>query len=433
MRENLIEEKSPIIEKFDIQINENTQIFINNKCPINLRANGYIKLKYYFGGTKNSSNEFESSKIVKLFEIKALAIIIMMFYSLTFYDLLITYIIYHDIKLLIYFIIVYILGSLLQVIVIPKPIKYKSKDEFDKDINKILNSYVVFKVNNKRKGKKAMYQAKYTIDITGILNIPKDFCYVKIQEVQLFAKQDLNQLVKNFGKIYKSSDVDYSMIYNNEEVKFNSSSIYSLNKNDLYSINNYTTIFSIFLLQWLNAIYYNLSKSKKCINIYLAKLLTSNLANTPTKFTIHGTRYNINSYIVNPIVSNDEFEKDLEEYERKEKEKKEREAEKRREKERNTEILSNFENGRNFSIKVKRVYNTVYLRFDAYTHSGHSWYKSELGDYDPDIKQRIVRKDKMTIYYPKGYDIRIEVIRGLYSYTVTIGDDYTRNFEYYQN
>ena len=39
----------------------------------------------------------------------------------------------------------------------------------------------------------------------------------------------------------------------------------------------------------------------------------------------------------------------------------------------------------------------------------------------------------MTIYYPEGYDIRIEVIRGLYSYTVTIGDDYTENFEYYHN
>ena len=43
------------------------------------------------------------------------------------------------------------------------------------------------------------------------------------------------------------------------------------------------------------------------------------------------------------------------------------------------------------------------------------------------------RKDKMTIYYPKGFDIRIEVLRDIYSYTITIGDDYTRNFEYYHN
>ena len=37
----------------------------------------------------------------------------------------------------------------------------------------------------------------------------------------------------------------------------------------------------------------------------------------------------------------------------------------------------------------------------------------------------------MTIYYPEGFDIRIEVIRGLNSYTATIGDEYTENFSYY--
>ena len=431
MKEDLIEEENPIIEKFEIQTNENTKFFINNECPINLRDNKYIKLKYIFGKITNN-NQFESSEIKKLYNVKALAIIFVMFYSLTFYDLLITFIIYHDIKLLIYFIIVYILGSLFQLIIIPEPIKYKSKKEFEEDINKILNSYVLFKVTNNKEGKTAMYQGKYTIDITGNINIPKDFGYVNIKKVQLFAKDDLNKLVKNFGEIYKSSNVSYEMIYKKEEVTFDSSSIYSLNtENDLYSIDNYTIIFSIFLLQWLYAIYCNISKSKKCINIYLAKLITSNLANTPTKFTIHGKRYQIEPYIVNPIEHNDEFDKDLEEYQRKKKEKEEKEAELREEKRRNTEILSYFENGRNFTIKVKRVYNTVYLRFDAHTNRGNAWYNAELGDYDPNIEERIVRKDKMTIYYPKGYDIRIEVIRGLSSYTITIGDDYTKNFEYY--
>ena len=433
MKENLIEEDKPIIEKFEIQTNENTNCFINNKCPINLKDNKYIKLKYYFGRKKSRSNQFESSKIKKLFKIKALAIIFVMFYSLTFYDLLITFIFYHDIKLLIYLIIDYILGSLFQLIVIPKPIKYKSKKEFEENINKILNSQVLFKITNK-KGKKAMYQGKYTIDITGIINIPKDFDYVKIKEVQLFARDNLNQLVKNFGEIYKSYNVSYKLIYKDEEILFNSSSIYSLNTgNNLYSIDNFTIIFSIFLLQWLYAIYCNISKSKRCINIYLAKLITSNLVITPTKFTIHGKRYQIEPYFVNPIENNDEFDKDWEEYQREKTEKEEREAEIRREKKRNTEILSYFENGRNFTIEVKRVYNTVYLRFDAYTNRGNAWYKSELGEYDPNIEERIVREKKLTIYYPKGYDIRIEVIRGLNSYTITIGDEYTENFEYYYN
>lgn len=434
MNEGAIDEENPIIAKFEIQANENTKLFVTNKCPINLKGNKYIKLKYHFGGRKSSSNIFESSQIDKLFNINPFAIIFMMFYSITLYDLLITFIIYHDIRLLIYFIIIYILGSLFQVIVIPKPIKFKSKKEFDEDLNQILNSYIIFEVSNNKKKKKAIYQAKYTIDITGSINIPKDFCYAKIKEVQLFARDDLNKLVKNFGTLYKSTDVNYKMIYRTEETKFDSSLIYSLDsENDLYSINKYTTIFSIFLLQWINAIYYWLSKSKKCINIYLAKLITNELANTPTNFTIHGKRYQIEPYLVNPIETNSEFDKDFEEYERDKKEKEEREARLREEKERNTEILSEFENGRNFTIIVKRVYNTVYLKFDAYTSKGHSWHKSELGDYDPNIEERIVRKDKMTIYYPKGFDIRIEVLRDIYSYTITIGDDYTRNFEYYHN
>ena len=49
MKEDLIEEENPIIEKFEIQTNENTKFFINNECPINLRDNKYIKLKYHFG------------------------------------------------------------------------------------------------------------------------------------------------------------------------------------------------------------------------------------------------------------------------------------------------------------------------------------------------------------------------------------------------
>ena len=428
MNEGAIDEENPIISKFEVQANEDTKLFITNKCPIYLSGNNYIKLEYYFGGRKSSGDKFESSQIDKLFNVNPFAIIFMMFYSITFYDLLITFMIYHDIKLLIYFIIVYILGSLFQVIVIPRPIKFKSKHEFEEDLNKILNSYILFEITNNKKKKKAMYQAKYTIDITGSINIPEDFGYVTIKEVQLFAKDDLKKLIKNFEKIYKSSDVDFKMFYQKEETVFNSSSIYSLNtKNDLYSINKYTIIFSLLLLQWFNAIYYRLSKTKKCINIYLAKLLTSEMANTPSKITIHGRRYQIEPYLVNPIENNSEFEKDLEEYERDIKEKEEREAEKKR----NTKVLSYFENGRNFTIEVKRVYNTVYLRFDAYTNRGHSWHKSELGDYDPNIEERIIRKDKMTIYYPKGYDIRIEVIRGLSSYTITIGDDYTRNFDYY--
>lgn len=70
------------------------------------------------------------------------------------------------------------------------------------------------------------------------------------------------------------------------------------------------------------------------------------------------------------------------------------------------------------------------LKFDAYTPTKHSWYETELGSYNPNAEERIVRSEKVTTYFPKGYDIRIEVIRGLYSYTISIGEEYTKNFEY---
>lgn len=427
MRGNLYDKENSILEKFEIQSNDNPKSFIENKCPINLKDNNYIKLNNHFGKKGSDDKEFMSSKIVDLFDIGIFDIILAMFFSLTFYDLLITFIIYGDLKLLIYFIIVYILASLVQFLVVPNPIKFKPKQQLEEGIKKILNSHVIFKLSNYG-NKKAMYQAKYTIDISGTLNIPKDYGYAKINEVQLFTKkEDMDKFVKNFEKVYESKKIDYKLMYQEDEIKFNSTTIYSLDsEKELFSINNYTSFFSIFLLQWLNAIYYKCSKSKKCIKINFAKLLTSEPLYSPTKFTIHGKKCYLNLYVENPIEKNEEFEKDWEKYESDLKEKKEREAEE----ERNTKTLSYFENGNNFTIEVKRVYDIVHLRFDAYTKERHSWHKRELGYYDRNIKEKIVVKDKMTIYYPNGYDIRIEVIRGLYSYTVTIGDDYTETFDY---
>ena len=352
MFEDSFNEENSIIEQFDVEEKDNYDLFIENKCPINLSANNYIKLKYSFGGKKFkiNSNRFESSKISNTFNIKAFAIILSLFYSISSYYLLATFVIYHDIKLLIYFIIVFILSSIFQVFVVPKPIKYKSKYDFEEIINKILNSYVIFQITDNKKEKKVMYQAKYTIDITGNIYIPTDVGYAKIKQVQLFAKDDLEKLKKDFEKIYKSSNIDYKLFYKNKEIKIDSSIVYSLySGTDSHSINNCTSFLSLFLLQWLNAICFNLSQSKKCINISFAKLITNNLTNSPSKFTVHGENYKIEQYIVNPIEINKKFNEDFEEYQKNKKEKK-----------RNTEILSNFKNGKNFNIKVKRVYNKVF-------------------------------------------------------------------------
>ena len=154
---------------------------------------------------------------------------------------------------------------------------------------------------------------------------------------------------------------------------------------------------------------------------------TTNNANNSNNNNIN----NKTSSEMDNININKEIEK--KEVERKKEEEKER-LRKKREKEaelkRNTKVLSIFKNSDNFKIKVTKVYSSVNLRLDAYTPDRHHWYTSYLGEYDENIDEKIETKDKMTIYRPKGIDVRIEVIRSVYSYTISIGDDFSENYSY---
>ena len=455
MKENLIEEDNPIVQKFEIEEkteNETfSKLFIKNKCPIELGSNK--KLDYQFGSIKDHK-KFDSSKVIKIFDIKTWIIVIMIIISMLFYVQLLSYILYRDIKLLIFFIIVYIIGTLFQLNVVQEPLKYKSKSNFEDVISKILNSYVRFKVCNKSEGKKATYQAKYTIDITGTLNIPSQYHYARIKAVQLFSKSDLYTLIDRFEYLHKGSKVKYKMVYNKEKVDFNSSDIYAINSNnDSYSINIFTTILSILLLQWINALYYNYSQSKRCVDIYLAKLITDKLSNSPSKITIHGKKFNLIPYVVIPSKSNTKFEEEYTEKKRQEKENEIKEAKLKKEKEKreaklrkereekerermdNTKLLSHFKNI-NYDIYVEKVYDDVFLEFRGYTGYREKKtieYKKELGKYDPSVQEKIEQKSEMIVYRPNGFDIRIEVKIGLHSYTITIGHKYTKNIDYYRD
>jgi len=435
MQENLNENQP--LEKLDVNL-EDFDKFKENKCPIDLKTNEYFKSKFQFG--KVSKKKFDPSIVEPVNNISVLAILLSFIYSFSFYILLLTFLLTYNTKILIFLIIVYILGTLFQFIVIPNPNYFKTKSDFETDINKILNSYVIIRLTNGKKTKKATYQAKYTIDITGSINIPKDINYVKIKGIQLYSKKDLNNLIKDFQMVNKSCKIDYKLMYNDEEINLLEMT-YAINqKNCTYSINCFHTLYSILLIQWIYALFDILVKSKKCIRLFPAKLITNNFISSPSKFIVQGQKYEINSYVMVPIESNEEFDNDLAEFLRKKKEKEEREkkrkeekAERERKRKENTKLLSKFKNGDNYVIKVKKIYDDVFLRFDAYTPKRHTWYETELGPYDKNAEERIVRGEKVTTYYPEGYDIRIEVIRGLYSYTVSIGDEYTENFEYRYN
>jgi len=294
--------------------------------------------------------------------------------------------------------------------------------------------------------------------MTNILNIPNDFHYASIKGVGTYLKNDIYPLVNKFNSTYgnKNSSIKREITYKGEKINFDDKVIYSMHSNtDLYSINYLTTIYCLLLLQWIYSLYYALSNTKFCVVIYLTKLITNDSIDSPTEITIRGKRYLIEPFVKNHLGRNDQLDKDYKEHvrlineqkrkdeerkkwkekerlenEKKEKEKERKEREIREEKERNTEILSKFKN-ENYYIEVKRVYDKVFLSFVGYQRKKSYRYNKELGLYDPYCKEKIIEKDQLTIFYPNGFDIRIEILRGLTSYTINIGTEYTKNINYY--
>ena len=390
----------------------------------------------------DSKSDFNLSKISKIYEIKKKAIFFCIFHFISFYVLLTAYILSKDIKLLIFLIIVYIIGTFAQMTTIPDLIKFKTRTQFEKDIYELLNSWAYCKLYYNKVA--ATFPAKYTIDVTGELIIPKGYNYVRIKNVEIFA--DFFKFKEKFKETYHLGEREVQfereiqLIYEGKKI-YISDDIYKLNSDDdnVYSINILHTFFSILLCPWILSIYYNYAKEGKCIDIYLAKILYNKaykkeiLPKSKNKIIIHNKKYEIKPYIVNDIqINNKQFEKDYKEIQNK-KEEIRREKE---ELEKNTEILSEW-NNKNYYIEVKRIYDDVYLTFFAYEKRKRHTFKKKLGYYDPEIKERIERSDKITTYYPRGYDMRIEVIRDITSYTVTIGDDddeyYTENIPLYNN
>ena len=426
------EEKEKEIEiKDNSQLKEDTNNFVHKKGFIkgyhyNLLT-AYQKInpeKWY-----NSKIEFSLSKISKIYETKIKPILFCILYFISFYVLLIAYFLYKEIQLLIFSIIIYIIGTIAQMTIIPELFKFKTREQFEKDISKLLNSWICFKMYS-GKGKKkitATFQAKYTIDVTGELIIPKGYNYARIKHIQIFASC-FKIFIDNFIETYNSYSRELKLMYNDEEI-YLPNGIYQLNSdnNNVYSINILTTILSILLCPWILSIYYNYSKEGKIIDIYLAKMLYEGkkhkgveiILKSKSKVIIHNKKYKIKPYIINDIQPNYQFDKDFAIIENKK-----FEIERQnRDRAKNTKILSQWENGRNYFIQVKKVYDYVYLKFTSYEKTKSHIFNKKLGIYDPNIKEKIERSEKITTYYPKGYNIRIEVVRHISSYTVSIGDD----------
>ena len=418
-----------IVEPLDI--NNYNKGFVSNKLPDDIKNNYY---KLINGGLQKKKN-FISSKISDLQEVSILDIIICFFFSLSFYILLAAAILTGDKTAIIYLIIVYLLGTIIQIYIVPIPCLYFSKMEFDENMKRLFNSTVHISLKSKKDA--IEYPIKYISDITGEINIPKDIEYVKIGRIQYYFEEDFLTFTKQYKSIIGNYTVSKKLSYKNEPIK-KVYLYYALNSvSNAYSINMINRILCLMLLQWISALY-NKLKPKKCVIIYPAKLITTNLKNSNTNINVHGKGINIESYIYANMQSEkadklrEDYTKkmnDIAEKKRQKEKEKERISEQKRKLRENTEVLSSWDNI-NYYIKVQKVYHNVEVKLEIYYNDKTIKKKIDVGNYEPDAEEREEDEGNSSIYYPRGKNIKIEVINYERKYTVKIGNKFTASYFY---
>ena len=439
-------------ESLNVELNE-TSKFKKNKCPIDLKKNKeYFKLDRAIGSQKEGFECCTKNPVHD--EIHPLYILVGLFYCFTFYMLIIAYLV-DDQKstiLIVFIILVYICGSFVQTVTLPKPCIYKTKSDLDKDMEKILNLGVKIKYKNTSKKRKieTVYPGCYTTDITGTLIIPKTINFIKIKGLIVYADKDYSNYKKDFRNTYKNTGTIYlkhslSLYSDGNEFEFPKEQIYILNSLlGPFSINCINRLAYILMFEWLIAIYEIYSDKKSSIHMMFVKLIsTERKIIPPTKITVHGTTYSSNesTYIDLSAEEDENFKNDLEAYKQKmaeeaQKKREEQERKRQREKEKadNTEELSYFDSN-NYDMRVYKYYNSVYLDLKCHEDKRNSYKNKKiyLGEYDGNVEENEEDEDDQVIYTPKGCDIQIVVKNYAYNYTIKIGTKFTKSFSYYDN
>ena len=422
-----------IVEPLDI--NNYSKGFVSNKLPDDIK-NNYYKL---INGSLQKKKNLISAKLSDLQEVSILDIIICFIFSISFYILLAAAILTGDKTAIIYLIIVYLLGTIIQIYIVPIPCLYYSKMEFDENMKRLFNSTIDISLKSKKDV--IEYPIKYISDITGEINIPKDVEYVKIGRIQYYFEEDFLTFTKQYKSIIGNYTVTKKLSYKNEPIK-KIYLYYALNSvSNAYSINMINRILCLMLLHWISALF-NKLKPKKCVTIYPVKLITTYQKNSNTDINVHGKRINTESYIyVNK--QSEKADKLREDYtkkmndiaekkrqkEEKERKEKERISEKKRKLRENTEFLSSWDNV-NYYIKVQKVYDNVEVKLEIYYRDKTIKKKIDVGYYEPDAEEREEDSGNSSIYYPRGKNIKIEVINYERKYTVKIGNKFTASYFY---
>ena len=449
------DDHNTIIEPFNIeQIDCNK--FVETKCPIELR-NKYVGVncKSYAGCyVREFEKEGENDNIPIFMFISSI------FYSIVFYILLLGAILaFPSIDLIIYAIIIYFYTTFFQTRIYLSVKKIHSYSEFKHHLKKLLNCDVEIWLSPSENTIK--FPSNYVTDISGIINLPKNIKYVCFGKVQIFSDKELEDIEEKLHY----ANIKIKLTYENEELKIPVNHIFtlgSINENLFKSI--LKTILSLLLLQWVYNIFYYIStkgKKSEMVVIKISKLAIKNqdLSLSPTKLIIHGKELDINIKTIfsekNPNYDQNikKLNKDYDEYLKKKKEeeekwekvkqerikekkeeiKKEKELEKERKRRKeeiraNTTILSTL-NNRHFEIEVKKIFDKVTLFLTVYRRNEDEKFKINLGYYDENAVETIKNKEgNCIIFYPNGYNVKVEIQFYPYYFTINIGTEFFERF-----
>jgi hypothetical protein len=362
-----------LIEHFNNEINidlENNDYFQKNECPLKFPKRSHKRyqrdpntglteweMQCYYDIEGNIAHDynFVSAYITKLHHFPIIIIMISILFCFTFYLNLYSVIITQDIAMIKNLVIIYIIGTLIQILIVPNNNSFEGKFEFQKEFEKILNSYVEISiVPEKNKKNKRKYKGEYVVDITGKINIPKNYNFVQITNIVCFF--DYNYL-ENLDNINESScEYNKRFFYNNKEVLLNRQ-IFMVNSNETFNLLNCSTlILCIFLLHWIKTLYFKYSSFYDCITISPYKLISKKLIlNSPTKIKFQGKIFTSENYIKEPLIEekDQEINDENKEIEKDEKEEDEEDENEEIDEEENEEEEEENENKNNYNIKIK--------------------------------------------------------------------------------
>ena len=315
MQEKLInDDDNEINERIIIEANGK---FIPNKCPLQLEGQGQeilikrrrkqkSKNNYYdIKGMEIDKTDFHKAFIFKLEKFPLIIIIISMLFCITFYILIYSIIIFQDKILIVYICIIYIIGTLIQNLIIPKPFLYEGKNVLINEMKKIINSdvkiFIGFKTKNNKKIKKFKFPSQYVVDITGVINIPQKYNFIKLGDIQYFFDSDYLDFKRKYS--FKNKLYYYKKYFYNGKLVSIKGKIFMVNQQKNNTSKNITTFcISILLLHWIKSLYYKYSSFYECIKIYPHKLISKkHHLDSPTKINIQGNIIEAINHLKEPI------------------------------------------------------------------------------------------------------------------------------------